>query len=64
MGENPLETGALDDQELWGELPALEAGQVVPFNDKWPYSYVFYAEALADLAEAFSRSEVVTGGGN
>jgi iron complex transport system substrate-binding protein len=63
VGENPLETGALDDKELWGELPAVDAGQVVPFNDKWPYSYVFYAEALADLAEAFSESEVVTSGG-
>jgi len=60
VGENPLESGALDDQELWSELPAVDAGQVVQFNDKWPYSYVFYADALQTLAEALDEFEVVS----
>ena len=60
VGENPLESGALDDQELWSELPAVKAGQVVQFNDKWPYSYVFYADALQTLAEALDEFEVVS----
>lgn len=60
LGANPIETGDLDDRPLWPTLPAVEAGQVVSFNDKWPYSYVFYASALDGLATAFEGFSKVT----
>lgn len=60
LGENPLESGVFDDRLLWTRLPAVEAGQVLSFNDKWPFSYVFYAEALHGLADAFETFDVVT----
>jgi iron complex transport system substrate-binding protein len=57
VGNNPLETGILDDQPTWLDLPAVEAEQVVSFNDKWPFNYEFYAEALSGMADSLEDFE-------
>lgn len=47
-----LQPAALDEKPTWNELPAVQAGQVVPWVTEPRYSYAGCAPVLEDLAAA------------
>ncbi|WP_100445507.1 ABC transporter substrate-binding protein [Glycomyces xiaoerkulensis] len=59
-GNLKLET--LAEEPTWASLPAVEAGQVTPWNPEPVYSHVGVAEILESIAEALSGAEPVVSG--
>lgn len=51
---------AADKQPTWRALPAVKAGQVVPWKPAAPYSWKTNAPILSDFATAYSKAQKVT----
>jgi iron complex transport system substrate-binding protein len=56
-----LDLKALGEIPTWQRLPAVQAGQVVPWRQLDPYSYKLLADDLDTLAAAVEGAKIVTG---
>ena len=54
-------TKAFADAPVYAELPAVQAGQVVGWDDKMPFTYAQYATWLAQVNTALTTAKPVSG---
>jgi iron complex transport system substrate-binding protein len=54
---DPANVAVFDDKATWNALPAVQAGQVYPWNPETPYSYSLYAEELERFAKVIDDAK-------